>query len=60
VLGVAVALIGLAVQPLHFLYDHAWFVGFFIAGAVYVALMKVAAPAATASLATAGVETRTP
>jgi len=60
VLGVAIALIGLAVQPLHFLYDYAWFVGFFIAGAVYVALMKLAAPAATGSLAADGAETRTP
>lgn len=44
VLGVAVALVGLAVKPLHFLYDYAWFVGFFTAGAIYVALMKFAAP----------------
>ena len=47
VLGVAVALVGLAVRPLHFLYDYAWFVGFFTAGAVYVALMKLAAPASS-------------
>jgi nucleobase:cation symporter-1, NCS1 family len=40
VLGVVIALIGLAVKPLHFLYDYAWFVGFFLAGAVYLALMK--------------------
>ena len=39
VLGVVVALIGLAVPPLRFLYDYAWFVGFFIAGSVYLALM---------------------
>ena len=45
VLGVTVALIGLAVEPLHFLYDYAWFVGFFTAAIVYVALMKLAAPA---------------
>jgi len=31
---------------LHFLYDYAWFVGFFTAGIMYVALMKLAAPAA--------------
>jgi NCS1 family nucleobase:cation symporter-1 len=41
VLGVVIALIGLAVKPLHFLYDYAWFVGFFLAGGVYLALMKV-------------------
>jgi cytosine/uracil/thiamine/allantoin permease len=29
---------------LHFLYDYAWFVGFFTAGASYVAMMKLAAP----------------
>jgi NCS1 family nucleobase:cation symporter-1 len=44
VLGVAIALVGLAVKPLHFLYDYAWFVGFFIASAVYVVLMWAAAP----------------
>lgn len=43
--GVGVALSGLAIRPLHFLYDYAWFVGFFIAGALYVAMMKLAAPA---------------
>jgi NCS1 family nucleobase:cation symporter-1 len=47
VLGVGIALIGLAVKPLHFLYDYAWFVGFFTAGAVYVLLMKVSVPAST-------------
>jgi NCS1 family nucleobase:cation symporter-1 len=44
VLGVVIALIGLVVKPLHFLYDYAWFVGFFTAGIVYVALMRIAAP----------------
>jgi len=43
--GVGLALVGLAYAPLHFLYDYAWFVGFFTAGIVYVGLMKVAAPA---------------
>jgi NCS1 family nucleobase:cation symporter-1 len=37
--GIAVALLGLAVSPLRFLYDYAWFVGFGVAGAVYVVLM---------------------
>jgi NCS1 family nucleobase:cation symporter-1 len=45
VIGVAIALGGVAVKPLHFLYDYAWFVGFFTAGAIYLALMKVATPA---------------
>ena len=45
VLGVTIALIGLFFEPLHFLYDYAWFVGFFMAGIVYVALMKLTAPA---------------
>jgi NCS1 family nucleobase:cation symporter-1 len=44
VAGVVIALIGLVVKPLHFLYDYAWFVGFFVAGIVYVALMCLAAP----------------
>jgi nucleobase:cation symporter-1, NCS1 family len=40
-LGVSVALIGLAVPALRWLYDYAWFVGFFTAGAVYAGLMRV-------------------
>lgn len=45
--GVAVALMGLVVPRLRLLYDYAWFVGFGVAGAVYVALMQRAdAPAA--------------
>ncbi|HWE86559.1 MAG TPA: NCS1 family nucleobase:cation symporter-1 [Terracidiphilus sp.] len=46
-LGVVIALIGIFVAPLRFLYDYAWFVGFFTSGAVYVALMRLAAPAAS-------------
>ena len=46
VVGIAVALVGIFVAPLHFLYDDAWFAGFFVAGVVYVALMKTAARAA--------------
>ena len=45
ILGVVIALVGLAVKPLHFLYDYAWFVGFFTAGILYVAMMRLAAPA---------------
>lgn len=45
VLGVAVALIGLFVGSLRFLYDYAWFVGFFVSGAGYMALMGVASMA---------------
>jgi nucleobase:cation symporter-1, NCS1 family len=37
--GIALALLGLAVPPLRFLYDYAWFVGFGVAGAVYILLM---------------------
>jgi len=44
VLGVGIALIGLAVKPLHFLYDYAWFGGFFTSGAVYGLLMKLFPP----------------
>ncbi len=39
-LGIAVALIGLFVPALRWLYDYAWFVGFFVAGIVYLSLMK--------------------
>jgi NCS1 family nucleobase:cation symporter-1 len=38
--GVVVALIGLAVPPLRFLYDYAWFVGFFVAASSYYLLMS--------------------
>ncbi len=39
-LGVMLALCGLVLPPLRFLYDYAWFVGFFVSGAVYVVLMR--------------------
>jgi nucleobase:cation symporter-1, NCS1 family len=39
VAGVLFALIGLAVPYLRFLYDYAWFVGFFVAAASYYFLM---------------------
>ena len=38
--GVVVALIGLVVPALRFLYDYAWFVGFAVAGLVYYASMR--------------------
>ena len=38
--GVIVALVGLFVPRLHWLYEYAWFVGFAVAAAVYVALMS--------------------
>ncbi len=44
VIGVGLALVGLFYNPLHFLYDYAWFVGFFAAGIVYITLMRFAAP----------------
>jgi len=40
VVGIAVALVGLVAPPLRWLYDYAWFVGFFVAGGVYLALMR--------------------
>lgn len=43
VAGVLLALIGLAVRPLRFLYDYAWFVGFFVAASLYIALMHLQA-----------------
>jgi len=38
--GVVVALVGLFVPRLHWLYEYAWFVGFAVAGLIYVALMS--------------------
>jgi NCS1 family nucleobase:cation symporter-1 len=52
VAGVGLALIGLFYQPLHFLYDYAWFVGFFVAGILYVVLMHTAAPVTNEPFAT--------
>ncbi len=36
--GVAVALIGLVIPAVRFLYDYAWFVGFIVSGAIHIAL----------------------
>ena len=38
--GVVVALCGLAVPPLRWLYDYAWFVGFAVAGIIYYTSMR--------------------
>ena len=44
--GIAVALLGLALPPVRWLYDYAWFAGFGVSGAVYVMLMqRASAPA---------------
>jgi nucleobase:cation symporter-1, NCS1 family len=37
--GIAVALIGLAIPALRWLYDYAWFVGFMVSGGLYFLLM---------------------
>jgi NCS1 family nucleobase:cation symporter-1 len=38
--GIAVALLGLVLPPLRWLYDYAWFVGFFVAGIAYLLFMR--------------------
>ncbi len=43
VCGIVVALIGLFINDLRFLYDYAWFVGFGVAFVVYLVLMKSSA-----------------
>jgi len=43
VAGIAVALIGLVIPELHWLYDYAWFVGFVISGGLYTTWMRRAA-----------------
>src|SRR5579872_327546 len=48
--GVAVALLGLAVPAMRWLYDYAWFAGFGVAAAAYVAMM----PGATVQVAVRG------
>jgi NCS1 family nucleobase:cation symporter-1 len=40
VAGVTIALIGLMVPALRWLYDYAWFVGFLISGGLYFVLMR--------------------
>jgi len=40
VFGVAIALLGLAIPGIRWLYDYAWFVGFGVSAVVYVALMR--------------------
>jgi len=42
VAGVVAALVGLWVPSMRFLYDYSWFVGFFVAAALYLALMRMA------------------
>ncbi|HUN61411.1 MAG TPA: NCS1 family nucleobase:cation symporter-1 [Candidatus Sulfotelmatobacter sp.] len=46
--GIAVALVGLVVPELHWLYDYAWFVGFFVSGGVYVGVMRGRVPVVNA------------
>jgi NCS1 family nucleobase:cation symporter-1 len=40
VVGIAVALVGLIVPAVKWLYDYAWFVGFFVSGVLYLLLMR--------------------
>ena len=40
VAGVGTALAGLAVPPVRWLYDYAWFVGFAVSGCLYLVLMR--------------------
>jgi NCS1 family nucleobase:cation symporter-1 len=47
--GIFIALIGLRVPSLRWLYDYAWFVGFGTSALVYLALMWGIAPAHTAT-----------
>jgi len=42
--GVAIALVGLVVPSLRWLYDYAWFVGFVISGGLYLLFMQRHAP----------------
>jgi len=52
VLGVVVALLGLVIPPLRWLYDYAWFVGFAVSAGTYVALMRSVATASAPVLPT--------
>jgi len=41
--GVGLALVGLVIPPVRWLYDYAWFVGFLFSGSIYLLLMRRAA-----------------
>jgi NCS1 family nucleobase:cation symporter-1 len=60
--GVFAALIGLRIPAVRFLYDYAWFVGFFLSAALYYALMLAykPQPALIHDLAARSVETEAP
>jgi len=45
VAGVGIALIGLAVPAVRWLFDYAWFVGFAVSGGLYFLLMQKQVPA---------------
>jgi NCS1 family nucleobase:cation symporter-1 len=47
IIGIAVALLGLAIPPLRWLYDYAWFVGFAVAAGCYLFLMRTSSVADT-------------
>jgi NCS1 family nucleobase:cation symporter-1 len=49
VAGIVIALIGKFVPSLHWLYDYAWFVGFFVSAALYAVLMRSVAATQPAS-----------
>jgi nucleobase:cation symporter-1, NCS1 family len=51
VAGIVVALIGLLVPPLRWLYDYAWFVGFLIASVTYWVMMRNAVPRTSSAVA---------
>ena len=38
--GIAMALLGLVIPPMRWVYDYAWFVGFLVSGGLYLILMK--------------------
>lgn len=40
VVGITVALLGLVIPALRWLYDYSWFVGFLVAGTVHIALVR--------------------
>ena len=49
VLGIVAALIGRVLPAVSFLYDYAWFLGFFLSGGLYALLMQRHRPAAIAA-----------
>jgi len=58
--GALLALLGLAIPPLRWVYDYAWFVGFAVSGATYYLAMGAQRSVATRAARVASVDVSVP